>query len=186
MIIGGLDLETTGLLAPEHRIIEVCLITCEWDGTHLKEQKCLTQRLDPKRPIDAKAEAVHKITSADLIGKPTFEIFAPQLVRELNECDYVVAHNGDEFDYLFLAQELRRVNVEFPDFETFDTMQKGRWATEMGMVPSLKALCFASGVEYDETKAHAAEYDVRRMLQCLEFGIKRRVFVLPEIEQISL
>lgn len=185
-IIGGLDIETTGLLDPEHRIIEACLITTVLRGNRLEEVNSYVQRIDPKRSIDAAAEAVHKISAADLVGEPTWEVVAPTLLAKLNECDYVMAHNGDAFDYMFIAQELERINLELPNVITIDTMLEGRWATDMGAVPSLKALCFACGEVYDENLAHSAEYDVRRMLACYEFGLKRGVYKLPEIPQESL
>lgn len=177
--INGLDLETTGLLAPEHRIIECCISRYVWDGKVLDKIDNKTWRIDPRRPIDAKAEAVHKITANDLIGCPVFEDVADEIVRELNNAPICVGHNFMEFDGPFVAQELERVGVALPDFEPYDTMLEGRWATAMGNVPNLGALCFACGIDYDEDQAHAAEYDVHCMMQCYEYGLRRGVFALP-------
>jgi DNA polymerase-3 subunit epsilon len=181
ILIGGTDLETTGFLEPEHRIIEACLSTYLYDpvkriGT-LRDTN--TWRIDPKRPIDAKARAVHGITETDLIGKPTFDIVAPDFSARLNECDVVVAHNGLTFDFPFIIQELERVRVELPDFIPFDTMVHGRWSTPLGKAPNLEELCFSSGVTYDHIKAHAADYDVDCMMQCFFFGLRRGVYTVP-------
>ena len=131
----------------------------------------LTQRIDPQRSIDKKAFEVHKISEADLVGKPTFEQVAPSISRILDRCEVVVAHNGLEFDFLFLIQEFERVGEELPDFEPFDTMMSGCWATAFGEVPSLKKLCFACDVEYDADDAHAADYDVDKMMESFFFGV---------------
>lgn len=182
MIIGGLDLETTGLLDPAHRIIECAVIL-----KRLESDKSLSPvsehvwRIDPRRSIDEKAYRVHHISNADLIGQPTFDEVAPGIVKVLDGCDFVIAHNGMDFDFLFLAQELERGGHSLPDFEPYDTMLNGRWATDMGNVPSLQALCFACGVKYDPSLAHAAKYDVERMLDCFEYGLRRKVFTLPSL-----
>ncbi len=178
MIIAGIDLETTGLLAPEHRIIEVCVSRYEWDGTTARHLDKLVERIDPKRAIDKKAQDVHKITPNDLIGKPTWDVVGPQVAERLKDVDVGVGHNFIDFDGPFLIQEWERIKCPIPDFAPFDTMLEGRWATAMGSVPSLKALCFACGIPYILTAAHAADYDVDVMMDCLFFGIKRGVFTI--------
>lgn len=179
MIIGGLDLETTGLLAPEHRIIEICLSKYDWDGSASRLIETKTQRINPQRPIDAKAAAVHGIFETDLIGKPIWKDVASEVSNDLNACDMVVAHNGLDFDFMFVVQELDRVNVDIPDFIPFDTMTQGRWSTPLGKAPNLRELCWACGVDYDPKLAHAAEYDVARMMDCFFFGIHRGTYIIP-------
>lgn len=183
IVIGGLDLETTGLFAQEHRIIEVAIGRWEVDQATFahRELDFLTQRIDPKRSIEKKAREVHGIAETDLIGKPTFDEVAPALKDALDSCDIVVAHNGNEFDVPFLIQEFERVRCPLPDFIPFDTMLEGRWATAMGAVPNLGALCWACGVPYDRELAHAADYDVRTMMECYFFGLRRGVFKITGI-----
>jgi len=50
-------------------------------------------------------------------------------------------------------------------------MMSGCWATAFGEVPSLKKLCFACDVEYDADDAHAADYDVDKMMESFFFGV---------------
>lgn len=178
--IGGTDLETTGFFEPAHRIIEACVIRYEFDPAtkRLRELDAFTQRINPERAIDAKAREVHGIHDSDLVGKPNFKSAAPELFKKLDSCDFVVAHNGFDFDFPFLIMEFERVGHPIPDFNPIDSMIEGRWATPFGKAPSLQELCFASGVEYDPSQAHAAEYDVRRMMECFSFGLNRGVFSL--------
>ena len=122
-IVAGLDLETTGFLAADHRIIEVYIGL--WKGpTKVFE---FDHRIDPQRAIAADAQRVHNISSTDLIGKPTWETLAPAVHKVLDKADYYVWHNGDEFDGPFLAQEFARVGLSLPD-----KLQSIRWQTAYG------------------------------------------------------
>lgn len=182
MIVAGIDLETTGLLDPEHRIIEVAILRFEYDPV----SKVHTQvgsglwRINPERTIEAKARAVHGISESDLIGKPNFRGVANEIAGALMGVDIGVAHNGLDFDFPFLLQEFERERLDPPNFTPFDTMLEGRFATPMGSVPNLGALCFACGVPYDRSQAHGALYDVQVMMECFFFGLRRGCFALPE------
>lgn len=180
MIIGGTDIETTGLLDPAHRIIEACVMRYDYDPATgvAKPLDNETWRIDPERSIEAKAQAVHGIALSDLVGKPKWSAVAPSIRDRLNSCDLVVAHNGLEFDFLFYLQEFARVGVPEPDFEPFDTMVQGRWATPYGKIPSLQELAFACGVTYDTSLSHRADYDVGVMMASFFFGLKRGVYSL--------
>jgi DNA polymerase-3 subunit epsilon len=188
MIIAGVDLETSGLNEPEHRIIEVAVLLYEYDPRAATSGNPLpyplpfetkTWRIDPKRNIDAKALAVHGITSNDLIGKPHWETVGIEVADMLDRADVAVAHNGMEFDFDFMIREWERCGHKLPEFLPMDTMLDGRWATPMGTVPNLGALCFACGVEYDPSKAHGATYDVAVMMECFFYGLHRGVFTMP-------
>lgn len=182
MIIAGLDIETTGLLEKDgtpgdHRIIEVCAQL--WDLETATLRFNFVQRIDPQRAIAAAAQAVHKITTADLVGKPVWEEVAPKLHAVCRKADLIVAHNGDGFDKPFVNGEFKRIGL--PAVEPwFDTMLEGRWSTPTGAVPSLQALCFACDVDYDPDAAHAADYDVGVMMDCFFKGLRWGWYALPE------
>ena len=182
MIITGLDLETTGLdQAKGHRIIEVAMIL--FDLSTRAEKLRYVQRVNPQRTIDAKAFEVHHISSVDLADKPTWDKIAPKVAKVLEKTDILVAHNGDSFDFPFVGEEMIRVDVDIPPVRTFDTMTQGLWATPTGKVPRLGELCFACDVAYDPEAAHAADYDVERMMECLWFGIDQGFFNLDKKEE---
>ena len=157
----GFDLETTGLSAESgHRIIEFAGIVHDLHtGKALGKYE---QRIDPKRSIDPKAQAVHKIALEDLRGMPVWADVAPKIAKLFGRVDMVVAHNGIGFDLPFLLVEMDRVGVELPDVEICDTMVSCKWATP----PSLKELANSLGFEYDQEKAHSALYDVALMMKC--------------------
>ena len=173
MLICGLDIETTGLLRgnneKDHRIIEICMIV--YDSVTREKKLTYTRRINPHRSIDAKAYEVHKINLADLIKCDDFSHVADSIIKILSRCDLAFAHNGEGFDFPFIVHELIRVGKTVPNFNVFDTMLKGRWATADGKVPSLRELSYSLDIEYDTEKAHGAEYDVSQMADCLFKGI---------------
>lgn len=181
-IIAGIDIETTGLEQEKgHRIIEICCSLYDLDA----RQKRLTwsKRINPHRSILADAERVHGISISDLANCPSWEETAPTVQAILKKCHIIVGHNGDSFDFPFIAAELVRVGLQPPNPKTFDTMVNARWATPFGKLPKLQELCFALGIEYDPAKAHAAEYDVDVMMSALWEGIDRGAFILPTLQE---
>lgn len=174
MIIAGFDSETTGIDANDgHRFVEVAVI--RHDGMTGKELDRWVQRINPERPIDAKAQAVHGISLADVQGAPTWDQVAPEVLRLLNECDKVVAHNVN-FDRTFLEVELKRLGMSVPSSDWYCTMENGRWATFDGKSPKLGELCMALSLNYDQEAAHAADYDVEVMMKAYFAGLKRGFF----------
>jgi DNA polymerase-3 subunit epsilon len=169
-IEAGFDTETTGLDFGDHRFVEVYV------GLYRGESllRDFNQRIDPQRSIAKEAQAVHNISSADLVGMPTWELVAPKLHAYLSKADIIVAHNA-AFDIDFVTYEFKRVGLVMPKREIIDTMQYS-WATPDGKKPNLRELCLACDVDYDPALAHAADYDVNCMMQSL-FNARRFGFV---------
>ena len=165
ILIAGLDLETTGLDAEKHRIIEMALSI--YDLETAKKLQTVEMRFNPRQPIDPKAQAVHGISASELVDCPLFADYASKIAAIIAKCDYLVAHNGIGFDFPFLAAELKRAGAAMPTDITFvDTMLDGRWSTEDGKQPRLSELAMSLGFVYDTTQAHSALYDTDLMMQC--------------------
>lgn len=174
-IITGLDIETTGLEQEKgHRIIEVA--ACLYDADTQRQVARFVKRINPERSIDPKAQAVHGISFDDLVGCPKWEDVAPKLAEIMSKSSLIVAHNGDSFDLPFIGNEFKRIGIAIPEVKCFDTMVNGRWATALGKLPNLGELCFATGVEYDPSKAHGAEYDVEVMMSAFFEGVRTGFF----------
>lgn len=183
MLIVGFDTETTGLEIGDHRIIEFYGSLWEIvEGKFVKKDE-LNLRINPGRSIAAAAQAVHHISIQDLAGKPTWEMVAGSIHRFLEQADLLVAHNGRDFDLPFLNYEFKRVKLPALSASIFDTMQDGRWATPQGKVPNLGELCFACGIPYDPSKAHAADYDVGVMMDCFRNGLAWGFYEFPDIAE---
>lgn len=93
-----LDTETTDL---DGEIIELAIVTV--DGEVLFDE-----RIRPRFPISAGAQAVHGITDADLADRPDFVHFWPRIRRLICERQILV-YNRD-FDFQVLFNSLRAVN----------------------------------------------------------------------------
>lgn len=171
------DLETTGLdVEKGHKIIEISILTYDIEKRELIET--YVQRIDPQRPIDAKAQEIHGIAYTDLIGSPTWDLMFTEVLMRINRADIFIAHNAD-FDLPFIKAQLASKGI-FINPEYLCTMSSGRWATFNGKFPKLSELCFALGVDYDPNSAHGAEYDTQITAECLFRGLDRGFYHLPE------
>jgi DNA polymerase III subunit epsilon len=181
-VLAGIDIETTGLLAPDHRIVEIHVSL--WRGrTRLLSH---TKLVDPQRNMPAEAQRVHGISSTDLLGQPTWDMVAPDVLKILTKAQGYVWHNGEEFDGPFIDMELKRIGLAgLPKRPACDTMLAGVWATHDGKKPRLEELCFACGVTYDKVAAHGAEYDVSTMMDCFYKGLDLGFFEMPKLEGVQ-
>lgn len=169
MLIGFSDTETTGLVPGDHRLIETYVGIYDADTREKVDEQLL--RIHPMRTIQPAAQAVHHISIEDLEGCPVWEHVAGSFRDFIEQVDLIVGHNWDGFDGPFIKYELERLGLPDLTKPTFDTMLRGRFATPMGTVPNLGALCWACGVPYDESKAHAADYDCDVMAQAFFAGL---------------
>lgn len=184
VLVAGLDLETTGFdPADGHRIVEVALMTYEYPSRKLVD--AYVQRVDPDRNIPAAASNVHGIMYTDLVGMPKWEDVAPQVHKRLAAITVGVAHNA-AFDGYFMGHELVRLGLELPEFELYCTMENARWATPDGKSPKLEELCFALNVPFERARAHGAQYDTQKMMECFFAGIDRGFYVVPELSPAAL
>ena len=176
-IICGADLETTGFKQEKgHRIVEFCAQL--WDSDTRTLLRNFNLRVNPLRDIPADASRVHGIFLEDLHDAPTWEKAAPLVRGILSKAELLVCHNIG-FDAPFMGLELVRAGLTPPDIQTFCTMENGRWATGNGKVPKLGELCWALEVDYRPEDAHAAEYDVQKMMECLWKGVDAGYYNLP-------
>lgn len=192
--VAVLDTETTGLPRGDdlnnHRIIEIAVSmysTTDNGETHRKIGDTWVKRCNPLRSIDKGAEQVHGISLMSLKSEPEFVDIAPKLKQILDFCDIIVAHNL-EFDMPFIMDELSRSGQDIlflGDKEAFCTMKDGRAATAMGKLPSLKEICFATGVEYDDTEAHAADYDTEVLAAAFWNGVKSGLFKPQRLREVE-
>ena len=104
------DLETTGVNTRHDRVVEICIVKIDVDGS----REVRTRRLNPTIPIPAGATAVHGISDADVADEPTFRQVARSLYAVFSGCD-LLGYNVKGFDLPLLAEEFGRVNIDFPE-----------------------------------------------------------------------
>lgn len=101
------DIETTGGSHVSSRVLEVGVVRVE--NNHIvATYKTL---LDPGSPVPSIITRLTGITSADVVGAPTFEQIAAEL-KEILDGAVFVAHNV-HFDYGFLRMEFERLGVPY-------------------------------------------------------------------------
>lgn len=157
------DTETTGFkrgasdVSEGHRIIEIgCieLIDRRFTGRHFH------QYLNPERPIDPEAMAVHGISDERVAREPTFAQIFPELMAYLDGADELIAHNMS-FDQAFLNRELAMVGAGFrleQRFALVDTVSMARQQF-FGQRVSLDALCKRFGIDTSHRSLHGALLD---------------------------
>lgn len=152
-----LDTETTGLEAKEgHRVIEIgCL---ELVGRRLTERR-FHYYLNPERPSDEGAIAVHGLTDEFLADKPKFAEVVDEFLDFVRDAE-VIIHNA-AFDVGFLDAELAR--LKRPAFgaccaQVTDTLKLAR-NLHPGKRNSLDALCERYQISNAHRTLHGALLD---------------------------
>jgi DNA polymerase-3 subunit epsilon len=121
IIFAVVDVETTGLNPGlGHRLCEIAVVR-QMGG---RELGAFSQRVNPERPVDPGARAVHGIPDEALRVAPRFVEIAPT-VREWLDGAVVVGHNAP-FDVGFLAAEWRRLRWPPPSVHIVDTLTLAR------------------------------------------------------------
>ncbi|HVF69538.1 MAG TPA: exonuclease domain-containing protein [Xanthomonadales bacterium] len=105
--IAFVDIETTGVSAAYDRIIEIGILRVE-NNVLVKTFHSL---IDPQTFIPKEIELLTGISPYDLEKAPTFREIKDDIQEILKDCVFV-AHNV-RFDYGFLKNEFRRINISF-------------------------------------------------------------------------
>ncbi len=102
------DLETTGRVIYQDKIVEIAYIKIFVDGRVKKEEIML----DPQMLISREATAVHGLANKDVEGKPAFRKKAQEIWEVFNNC-YYSGFNVLNFDLPILRREFIRVGMDF-------------------------------------------------------------------------
>jgi DNA polymerase III epsilon subunit family exonuclease len=116
----AIDVETTGLFAGGHRVLEVASVRIE-DGVVEGGWSSLVR---PDRPIPAGATAVHGITAAMVRDAPTAGAVAASLAAEIGDRPLVFHHA--RFDLPFLEALMREGGQPPPRQPVIDTLGLAR------------------------------------------------------------
>jgi DNA polymerase-3 subunit epsilon len=101
------DLETTGVHAAQDRIVEIAA----YDP---RKDKTFQALVFPKMKIPKDAMAIHGITDEMVANEPPFEIISEQFLQFCEGEVLLIAHNGEAFDFPFLAYEFQRAKKNIP------------------------------------------------------------------------
>jgi len=151
-VLGIVDVETTGLDASRHQVIEIAigaLTICDRTGDIVDVSPPQSWLEEPTRPLDEQIEQLTGICDADLKGKRFDE---DKILSTLDGCDALVAHNAF-FDRQFVTK--RFPSVRHPWGCSANDV---RWSDHgLGGGKSLGALVTAAG--FFMPQAHRAAAD---------------------------
>ena len=159
-----LDTETTGLeVAKGHRLIEIgCVELSERRPTG----RTFHRYLNPQRPIDDGAQAVHGISNEFLADKPRFAEVAAELLEFIAGAELII-HNA-EFDVGFLDAELALVDATLgrvaQHASVLDTLALAR-EKYPGQKNNLDALCKRLNVDNRGRDLHGALLDAQLLTE---------------------
>jgi DNA polymerase-3 subunit epsilon len=155
------DLETTGLRAEVHRIVEVGAIRFDATGA---ETGTFQSLVNPGCPVPEEARAVHGLGDADLADAPPARDVLALFLAWLGDPAEVLllAHNAS-FDAGFLAWELSRAGLAEPGHQVVDTLPLAR--RFLTQVPNHRLGTLAERLGFDCGQTHRALADCRRVKQ---------------------
>lgn len=160
------DLETTGLNQKTDRIIEICMLKENPDGT-VEE---LYSRFNPfPVEVSPEAELVHGISNGDLMIEPSFSEKADDIISFLEGCD-IGGYNILYFDIPMLFEELYRCGkpYDFRKHTIYDSYKIWTASESRTLTGAVKRYLGES-----HTHAHSAKGDVEVTARILKEQIKQ-------------
>ena len=149
------DLETTGFNPYYDNIIEIGAVKCV-NGKINRFNKLIS--IDKTLP--KKISEITKIEDSDLRGKPKISIVLKEFVNFLSENGndvFLIAHNNDSFDRLFLENAFSNCNINLNcKIRYIDTLRFCQKLLPDRFSYSLKSLC--KNYDINQENAHRA-YD---------------------------
>ncbi len=171
------DLETTGLNISKDRIVEICILKVNPDGS--KESK--TWLVNPEMPIPTEVSEIHGVYDKDVENSPTFKELAPQITQMISGCD-LGGFNSNRFDVPLLAEEMLRAGMDFDlskmklvDAQTIFHKKEPRNLSA--------AYQFYCGKTLEN--AHSAEADVMATFEVLDAQVGKYDDIPKEINGLS-
>ncbi|MEI6434695.1 MAG: 3'-5' exonuclease [Bacteroidota bacterium] len=163
--IAFLDLETTGIKVATDRIVEICILREQIDGS----TKIKTLRINPEMPIPPEVTAIHGITDEDVKDCPTFKKVANELSQFLENCD-LAGFNSNHFDIPMLVEEFLRAGIEFE-------LKGRRFIDVQNIFHKMEPRNLAAGYKFycdkDLINAHSAEADTVATYEILKAQLDR-------------
>ena len=155
-----IDIETTGLDVTDGAIIEVAAERYSLIGQRFECVEPAFQTLvKPRIPIEPAAVEIHGISEVQAQAEGQEPAVALRAMADFIDDDYLLAHNGVFFDYLYIPNECARHGVELAENRLLDTLLLARKHLKSSGGYGMASLCEAYGIVNEQ--AHRALSDVR-------------------------
>lgn len=160
------DVETTGMSARNHRIVEIAAIHIEKDGTMSRYESLV----NPGCLIPDRAMNIHHITNEMVADAPNFRQVGFEFIEFVDKST-LVAHNA-RFDLSFLQESLVRCGLPQWRGKTMDSLRLFKQAYAGLPSYSLQNLRQAFNLQDPRPglQAHRAAADVEWTVQLLEIA----------------
>lgn len=170
-----IDLETTGTNKQQDRIVEICVIKINPNGT----EETLKSVINPKIPIPVESIQIHGIKDIDVQGMPTFEEFSKKLIDFIEGCD--LGGFGTNFDLTVLECEFKRSGINYS--------REGRKILDVKLIYNkLEPRDLSSAhLKYCGKileNAHRADVDVRATIDVLESQLEQNSILPRDISNL--
>lgn len=172
-----IDVETTGLSAQSHRVVELAILRTDERGVVLDEWFC---RFHPDGPVGA--THIHGITDADVAHAPRFPDLLGEITARLT--GVAVAGHNVRFDLAFLRAEYARASWHMPFLPSLCTLDASWVYLPRLDRRRLADCCQASGIRLE--RAHSALSDARATATLLQTYLDPRFGVPPHPEHCAL
>jgi DNA polymerase-3 subunit epsilon len=147
-----IDVETTGLSASSHRVLELAIVRTDPAGRVLDEW---VARFNPEGPVGA--THIHGIRDRDVARAPRFAQVLPEITARLTGA--AIAGHNVRFDLAFLRAEYARAGWALPHLPAACTLDHSRDHLPHLTRRRLADCCAATGIRLDD--AHSALGDAR-------------------------
>jgi DNA polymerase-3 subunit epsilon len=147
-----IDVETTGLSASSHRVLELAIVRTDPAGRVVDEWVC---RFKPDGPVGA--THIHGIRDVDVLGAPRFGQVLPEISARL--AGAAIAGHNIRFDLAFLRAEYARAGWALPHLPALCTLDASWHHLPHLDRRRLADCCAATGIPLPN--AHSALGDAR-------------------------
>lgn len=172
-----IDVETTGLSAQHHRVLEIAVVRTDAVGRITGEW---SRRVDPEGPVGA--THIHGITADDVRGAPKFGELIPHL-NQWMQGTVLVAHNA-RFDAAFIRTEYSNAGWDLPWLPTLCTLEASSYYLPDMDRRRLADCCALARVPL--RGAHSALGDARAAAGLLSFYLDPRNGTAPHPDHLAL
>jgi DNA polymerase-3 subunit epsilon len=153
------DIESTGVNVSSDRIVEICVLKINLDGS----EEVKTRRVNPGIPIPLETSLIHGIYDEDVKDEPLFKNIAKGLVDFIGESD-LAGYNSNKFDVPILLEELLRAGIEF-------NMENRKLVDVQNIFHQMEQRTLSAAYQFycnqKLENAHTAEADVRATYEVL-------------------
>lgn len=163
------DVETAGVSADRHALLELAVVTLDWVDDKLRCKSTHTWSIAPHESteVDTKSLVFNQIDpydperqaqSEDVCIRECFRLVRKE-IREYNCKRALLTGHNAHFDRQFLKAAQERNSIGRDPFHPFTVLDTASMSMLSYGHSVLRIACDRAGVNYDSDRAHSAPYD---------------------------